>query len=252
MQASTKPLTVAVCTYRRFRYLQTCLSALQEQTLESDRFHISVIDNSLQSGESAAFRDKLEGFKNLEYIVTEKAGLSYARNIALAECRSPYIAYLDDDAIPEPDWAAQVLNAFDRYPGAAVIGGKVDPAWESRRPEWLTDEFLPALAVVDWGDEQYIDLTETKWLVGANVIYRAGILRELGGFSENVGRYKDILLCHEELLANRNLLRMGYQIVYVPDIIVRHLIQAERATPAWLCRNAFWGRRLKDYTGESG
>ena len=94
-------LTVAVCTYRRFDWLGDCLASLNNQTLDKSKYRILVVDNSLLE-ESYNVRDSLAHISNLEYIITEKSGLSYARNAALEKCVTPYIAYIDDDAIACP------------------------------------------------------------------------------------------------------------------------------------------------------
>ncbi len=235
-------LTVAVCTYRRFPWLKKCLEALARQTLSRDQFRVIVVDNSLQPAESAAFRKDLPEEFNLDYIVTEKAGLSYARNVALEKCDTPYIAYIDDDAIAAPDWAERLLAAFHSQNGAAgVVGGKVRPIFETPKPAWLAGELLLYLAIPDWGDEPFeLKPNDGKWLVGANIAYLTQALRCAGGFPEQLGRKENLLLCHEEYWINQAVRRQGLVEYYAPDVVVDHLIQTERMTPKWLCEAAFW------------
>lgn len=235
-------LTVAVCTYRRFDWLITCLEHLKKQSLPQEAFQILVVDNSLEPEKSGAFREKLSGFSNLEYILTDRAGLSYARNVALEKCETPFIVYIDDDALAAETWAEEILNTFDRYPGAGVAGGKVIPIWENDPPEWLVGDLLHPLAVVDWGDDDLFITTcdHTRWLVGANIAYRTDALRKVGGFSTSLGRTRNLLLAHEELSVNKAIEALGHQIVYAPGIRVDHLVQAERTSKPWLFRNAMW------------
>jgi len=232
-------LTIAICTYRRFDWLKKCLEALKNQTLPPEEFALVVVDNSLLKDDSTAFRDSIPSFKNLEYIITDKSGLSYARNIAIDRCRTPIIAFLDDDAIAAPDLADKIVEAFNRYPAVGVIGGRVYPIWENDPPAWLKGKLLNCLAVLDWGDEDvYIDAG--KWLVGANIAYRTGILRKCGGFNLSLGRKGSILLAHEEMATNISIQAHGYDAVYVPSIEVKHLIQKERLTKEWLLKDAMW------------
>ena len=114
-------LTIAVCTYRRFDWLEKCLENFKRQTLPQKDFKILVIDNSLQQHESRAFKDSLSGFTNLEYIITDKAGLSYARNIALEECSTPYIAYIDDDDMWYPNHLSVLSQALDENPDIGAV-----------------------------------------------------------------------------------------------------------------------------------
>jgi glycosyltransferase involved in cell wall biosynthesis/ubiquinone/menaquinone biosynthesis C-methylase UbiE len=235
-------LTVAVCTYRRHYWLARCLESLEAQTLAKDEFKVLVVDNSLQPGESERFRSTLNNNLDLEYIVTEKAGLSYARNVALERCRTPIIAYLDDDALAAPDWAVRLLAAFGRHNGAAgAVGGKALPIYEDARPAWLEGEVTLYLAVPDWGnDELVLRWGDPRWLVGANIAYNTQALRRAGGFPEHLGRKGELLLCHEEYWANEGVRRQGYSVVYDPQIVVEHLIQRERMTHRWICTSAFW------------
>lgn len=232
-------LTVAVCTYRRFDWLGKCLDALKSQTIAADNFNIIVVDNSLLPGDSAEFKDSLKDFSNLEYIITEKAGLSYARNLALEKCRTPLIAYIDDDALVADNWVEEIFYAFEKYPAAGVLGGKVSPIWEEEPPHWLKDNLFSQQAIIDWGpDDMFVD--SSNWLVGANVIYRSDLLRSCGGFDTSLGRQGDLLFCHEEFAANIKIQACGYDVVYVPSIKVDHLVQVQRLEKEWYFRNAFW------------
>lgn len=239
---SSPLLTIAVCTYRRFDWLGKCLNSLRRQTLPADRFRIVVVDNSLKPAESKKFREALPPAANLEYIITEKAGLSYARNLALEKCKTPYIAYLDDDAIAAPDWAERILDTFARHHGAAgIVGGKVNPIYETQCPAWLNGELLLYLAIPDWGDaEMDLCADSGKWLVGAGIAYDTGLLRRTGGFPEKLGRSRDMLLCHEEFWVNKAIREMGASIVYNPSVVIDHLIQKERLTRRWLLEASYW------------
>jgi GT2 family glycosyltransferase/SAM-dependent methyltransferase len=232
-------LTIAICTYRRFDWLRKCLDALEKQTLSPEEMHLIIVDNSLMLAESTVFRDSLERSENIEYIITPKSGLSYARNIALEKCQTQFIAYLDDDAIASPDWAENLVAAFCRYPLAGVIGGKVSPIWESIPPDWIKGNLLDPLAVLNWSEND-IFIDESNWLVGANVAYRTAILRKVGGFDTLLGRKGSLLLAHEELATNNRIRKHGYDAMYVPSVQVDHFIQAERLNIEWFCRNFLW------------
>ena len=243
-------LTVAVCTYRRFDRLGDCLESLDSQTLEKSRYRILVVDNSLLE-ESRSFRDSLGHMENLEYIITEKSGLSYARNVALGKCNTPYIAYIDDDAIASPGWAEAIISAFENSKcSVGVVGGPVEPVWEENCPGWLKGRLLHPFAVVDWGTRQKVVNGFSEWFVAANVAYRTDILKRVKGFPRHLGRKGELLLCHEELWVHRRFRDLGYLLSFSPDVKVRHLVQKQRMSVAWLCLDAFWegfSRRIVDY-----
>ncbi len=235
-------ITVAVCTYRRFDWLKTCLEELKKQTISQDQYTLLVIDNSLQPEESLAFRDSLQGFENLEYVITEKCGIAFARNEALRLCKTDILAFTDDDCLVKEDWLQNILEIFSRYSeGVAAIGGKVKPLWEEEPPPWLTGDLLGCLALIDWGEEEFlIEDMHTRWLITANEAYRTAALRKAGGFPEQLGRKRRLPLAQEEFAANQALRTCGYEILYTPLLEVSHFIPAARVTKTMLCRDAFW------------
>ena len=235
-------LTIAVCTYRRFDWLKKCLDALKNQTLPSHEYKILVIDNSLTKEKSGNFRDSLQGFSNLQYIITDRCGIGYARTVAMEKCSTEFLAYTDDDCLVPSDWAENILRAFERHgEGAGVIGGRVIPDWEADRPGWLDDDLLAPLGMIDWGDEDiFIDQDSCQWLLSANAVYRTRVLRMVGGFPSHLGRKRALPLAHEEFAANHAINAIGYDLVYSPLLSVKHFVPAARADQKMLCRDAFW------------
>ncbi len=234
-------ITVAVCTYNRFDILADTLAALRAQTLDPSRFVIRVVDNSVNPEASAAFQTSLAGFENLDYVVTDRAGLSYARMVALDRCETPRLAFTDDDCLPEPDWLERLSEAFDRHPDAGAVGGRTVPVWEGERPAWLDGELLYPLALVDWDVEDCVLPRGLEmWLVGANIAFDTAAIRAVGGFDQSLGRQGAVLLSHEELDANMRLMDAGYEVVYAGRATVHHRIPESRMTKAWYVKNAFW------------
>src|SRR5688572_24138158 len=61
---------------------------------------------------------------------TEPRGLSGARNSGIAMARGTVIAFLDDDAVAEPDWIERLAGPY-RDPQVAGVGGAILPLWEA-------------------------------------------------------------------------------------------------------------------------
>ena len=140
-------ITVAICTLNRVGVLKDCLDGVLKQTIPHSEYRVIVVDN----GSSDATKDVVESlgrqFDNLRYVHEPVIGLSRARNAALGHATTPYIAYIDDDAIPHEDWLEELLKPFSSSARPAVVGGNLDPVWESPRPAWLADEFLHQYSV---------------------------------------------------------------------------------------------------------
>jgi len=234
-------LTIAICTYRRFDMLLKCLNALKDQTVSLNDVDIIIVDNSLQPEKSIGFRDNIEGIPNIQYFITDKSGLSFARNFALEKCNSEYIAFIDDDSFLHNDWLNNLkflLSSIKERVG--VIGGKVLPIWLTERPKWLSDKMLSALTILDWGDKEFeITDFDKHWLVGANIIYNVIAIKQIGGFSEKLGRNEDSLMCHEELDLNLRLHNAGFRIIYSPHIKVDHFVYPNKLTQRYFSELMF-------------
>lgn len=166
-------------------------------------------------------------------------GLSAARNIALERCETSIIGYLDDDARADPTWVEKILDAFDRNPDAAAVGGPVLPAWESPPPHWLPDSMYSYLSILDLGDIER-DLTQDEWLCGANLAFRVTDARAMSGFRQDLGRYPGTLLSNEELDFCQRLMSTGRRVLYSPSPRVQHIIHRERCSQDWIRKRVAW------------
>ena len=233
-------ICVAICTHNRRTYLRLALESLVEQSLSLDCFEILVIDN----GSTDRTRDEVLAIAarlpNLRYLFESQLGLSVARNTALRECTSPFIAYLDDDAIASPCWIEDILNAFRALgPRLGCVGGRIDPIWESPRPEWLSDEMLSCLTILNLGDVSRILDPQRESVYGANMSFSCDALRKVGAFDQTLGRVGNRLLSNEEVLVQRRLARAGYATSYVPSALVQHHVLAS-VELAWFAERFFW------------
>lgn len=116
------PLTVAVCTHERPRLLERALTSLLR--LSPPAAEILVIDNAPQS--DATRRMLAASFGSCRYIAEPVAGLDFARNRALREAREDVVAFLDDDAVAEPDWALHLWMTLHQHPDVRLCTGRTD------------------------------------------------------------------------------------------------------------------------------
>ena len=65
---------------------------------------------------------------DVRVISTQKSGLAAARNVGLRHASGEIVAYLDDDASPDPDWLRYLAVGFMTTPHAAIGGPNVPPA----------------------------------------------------------------------------------------------------------------------------
>jgi len=162
--------SVVVCTYNGSATLRECLEGLAR--LDYPDFEVIVVDNGSTDNSAeiaSAFPFRL--------IRTEQTGLSAARNEGLAAAEGDVVAYIDDDAYPDPLWLHYLAEVF-RDPDCAAAGGPNLPPPEDG---WLADCIADSP-----GGPAHVLLTDrdAEHLPGCNLAIRAERLREIGGFDK--------------------------------------------------------------------
>jgi GT2 family glycosyltransferase len=228
-------LLACVCTNRAPATVAPTLDALRAQRAE-----VLVVASG---GGSASDRSPAaSAFGPGVTVVSEpRPGLSRARNRALAECADEdVIAYVDDDTLVGDGWLSELAAAWERADATlACIGGPIRPRFAGPRPAWLSDRLLPVLTTLDLGPEPRDLDPRVTTVYGANVSFRAGPLRDVGGFEPALGHGGRPTGFGEEDEAERALARAGFGVRYEPGPWVEHVIPAERTR-----RGAFLRRRF--------
>lgn len=237
------PVLVAVCTYDRYDLLDRALAGLAAQRADGLAWSLLVVDNSPDQARAAAEQERRAGASGLAYRLEPRPGIANARNVALAAARAQgaeILAFVDDDAVPRPDWLARLVAGFTA-PDVAAVAGKVELDWPCARPVWLHDLALPFLSLVDWGSVAR-DLAPEEWVACANLAFRVQPLAGVGGFDVNLGRSGPgaTLVSNEESKAIGRLRAAGGRVAYVPDAVVAHYVHPERLTQQWFRRRAAW------------
>jgi histidinol-phosphate phosphatase family protein len=151
---------------------------------------------------------RLEGFPGRVVVIEGRRGPAAARNEGWRASRADWVAFLDDDVLPEAGWAEALerdLAGLDG--GVAGSQGRVRvPAPPGRRP-------------TDW--ERNVAGLETAHWATADMAYRRAALEQLGGFDERFPRaYRE-----DADLALRAL-RMGHRLVRGRRTVVHPVGQA--------------------------
>lgn len=240
--AAGPALTVVLCTHERPHYLSACLAGLAAQH-PSPALELVVVDSASAPGPAAGIAALAEA-AGARLLRADRPGLSRARNLGLAAARAPWVAYLDDDAVPEPGWAAALLaRVAGLPPDVAALGGRILPAWEAPLPAWWPASLRGVLTIVEWEGAGAIGspaLPPEVAVYGANMAFAAAPLRAVGGFPEALGRVGTRLLSGEEVEVVARLGARGHGAWYDGAVAVRHSVQRERLRPAWLLSRLLW------------
>ena len=198
----------------------TChtLKALRRQTI-AEQLHVIVVDN----GSTDNSVDLLAGrYPDLHLIRNpENLGFAGGNNSAFPYCRGPYVLLLNNDAIPEPKWAEELLRAARSHPGAGMCTSRIYVGNERTRFDntghmIFVDGMSRSRGHMEADRGQYDREEEVLFASGCAALYLREPLLQVGGFDEDFFAYGD----DTDLGLKFRLL--GYRCWYVPSAIVFH------------------------------
>ncbi|MCF6355844.1 MAG: glycosyltransferase family 2 protein [Candidatus Polarisedimenticolaceae bacterium] len=210
-------VSVIIVNWNSGEHLANCLNHLALQSVRPE--HIWVVDNASSDGSVA----EIKAQDNLSVLAMDiNLGFAEGNNCALSLCTTEYVALLNPDAFPEPDWLEKLLAAVVLHPDAAAFGSRQLCA---NRPELLDgmgDVYhISGLVWRDGHGQQASTVSSTPCEIfspcAAAALYQREALLEVGGFDKNYFCYvEDVDLGFRLRLA-------GYKAMVVPDAVVRHV-----------------------------
>jgi hypothetical protein len=163
----------------------------------------------------------LDGWgSRIKRVQVDERNLSASRNAGIAAAAGEIVAFLDDDAVPHPDWLARLVVPYADPRIGAVGGFTVDDTgvrWQARKT--ICDRYGNAHHVSDHFDERPLNRPGSPFypsLLGTNSSFRAAALRGIGGFDH---AYAYLL---DETDVCLRLVDAGWRVVYEPEALVWH------------------------------
>lgn len=219
-------ISVIICAYSEERWdeLAAAVRSVEQQELRPHQIVVSVDHNP-----SLLDRVRRE-MPNVVVVENEQStGLSGARNSGLRVAHGDVVAFIDDDAVADPDWLIWI-NAGYAEKDVIGVGGAIEPWWPTKRPGWFPQEF-------DWVVGcTYRGLPEraapVRNLIGANMSFRREVFDHLGGFRSGIGRVGTRPVgCEETEFCIRARQQLpGSVFLYEPRARIRHRVSSERTT----------------------
>lgn len=237
----SKPVRIrpTVCTNRAGDVTAACYAALDQFGLGDDTI---IVLSGLSGTVLAERRREIEQLlPQATVIVEQQTGLSRARNAALAAAATgEVVAYIDDDAVVADTWLATMLDTWSGAgPDVAAAGGPIRPLFLVPRPNWLSDDLLSGLSIIDHGT-QAITLDGVKqFLYGANLSVSVEHAATVGGFDPARGPIGDGPGFGDDIEMQVRLVAAGFRILYAPGAAVYHRIPASRLRRGSMLRRRY-------------
>lgn len=215
----TPPITVVIVNWNGGRLLLRVLKALQGQSLRPAR--VVVVDNGSTDGSAEMVARVFPGVRLQR--LGKNLGFAAANNLALREeVATPWVALLNPDAVPEPDWIELLWQGVRAHPGCSAYGCRMRRYDDPRRLDGSGDCYHPC----GWGWRRDYGVAEAEAHLrpgeifapcAAAALYRREDVLAVGGFDEEFFCY------FEDVDLGFRLRLAGKRCFYLPDAIVRHV-----------------------------
>lgn len=233
----TLTASVVICAYteRRWDDVLEAVASVRAQTV-APREVVVVVDHNPALLER--LRSVLAGVTVIPN--TQSRGLSGARNSGTGVCSGDVVAYLDDDAVADPDWLANLLAGY-ADPDVIGTGGWIDPEWVAGRRAFFPSEFNWVVGC------SYTGLPRTtapvRNLIGASMSFRRRVIEEIGGFLPETGRTGDAPTANNEdtefCIRARQTMPHGV-ILHEPAARIRHKVPAARTSWSYFLHRCYF------------
>jgi len=131
-------VSVCICTYKRPELLRLLLNKICEQETDG-AFNYSIVVADNDSDETA--RRVVEEFTNngimkIIYCVEPRKNIALVRNKVVQNASGDFLAFIDDDELPENDWLKTLFETIIKYKVDAVLA-PVRTRFEHEPPGWV-------------------------------------------------------------------------------------------------------------------
>jgi glycosyltransferase involved in cell wall biosynthesis len=161
-------ISVVVCSYNGERTIRECLKGLSK--LDYPNYEVIVVDDGSTDATAAIAQEY-----GLRVISTENRGLASARNTGLEAADGEIVAYIDDDASPDPHWLTYLAATFLNSGFSAVGGPNIPPPGDGRVADCVANAPGGPIHVL-FSDR------EAEHIPGCNMAFRKEGLQAVGGF----------------------------------------------------------------------
>ncbi|MBW4686020.1 MAG: glycosyltransferase family 2 protein [Komarekiella atlantica HA4396-MV6] len=196
---SSPLFTVIIPTYNRNDLLAKCLDCLVPgiQTLADEQYEVIVTDDSSQTTAEEMIQERYPWVK---WVAGPRKGPAANRNNGAKYAQGEWLAFTDDDCLPDPQWLEGYAQAKITQPSALVFEGRtyVD------RPRKTLDETSP--------------INESGgFLWSCNFAIQSQLFESLGGFDE---RFPYAAM--EDVELRLRLMKMGNRFFFIQSASVCH------------------------------
>lgn len=221
-------IDLCICSYKRPELLETLIAVARQTGVPQNELRVIIADNTADAQSRAlAGRAAHQLPLTLVYVHAPQDNISIARNACLDHATSEWIAFIDDDEIPRPDWLGQLLAEARRGHWDVVLG-PVKALYPDDAPVWARKgDFHSTYPVRVKG--------AIRTAYTGNVLFRRDLvernnLRFRADLGKTGGEDEDFFY---------RAFDAGARIGFAPEAVVYERVPVARANMNWLLRRNF-------------
>ena len=219
-------IAIVILNWNGKRYLTKFLPSIISNS-NNDGYCIYIADNGSSDDSVEWLNQNHPGIKIIPHDRNYGFALGYSK--ALQQIESEYFVLLNSDMEVTPHWLAPIIKTMDNDKSIAACMPKIKSYQNRELFEYagaaggFVDKFgYPfcrgrILNIIEKDIGQYDDMREIFWASGACMFLRASAYFEAGGLDA------DFFAHMEEIDLCWRLKRLGYKIIYSPEVTVYHV-----------------------------
>jgi GT2 family glycosyltransferase len=211
--------SVVVLNLNGASYIEETMRAILGQSIV-DRLKVVVVDQASTDG-SRELIERLFGNRITLIRAEKNLGYTAGNNLAFRHAEGEYILRLDSDAVPQPNWAEELIRAAESHPSAGMCTSKIlfhhdRTLIDCVGHDIFRDGLNRSRGNMERDDGRYDREEETLFASGCASLYRRIPVLDVGGFDE------DFFIYGDDADLGLKLRFQGLGCRYVPTAVVYH------------------------------
>lgn len=224
-------LSICIVNWNAQKFLISCLESVYKRQ-PAIKFEVIVVDNASADDSVAQVKRR---FPSVRVIVCDKnEGFSVGNNVAIKHSSGRYVLLLNPDTLVTAGALESMVRFMDQYKHVGACGcrlvhpetGYVEASARSFPTLFpllwnlsYLDRLFPSSSFFNNYRMTYLpcnEIREVDWVTGACLIVRHEVIRQVGGFDENIFMYcEDVELCY-------CIKQAGWAVYYYPIVEIAH------------------------------
>ncbi len=204
-----KPLfSIIIPTHNRPDELNKCLNAVADLNYPKSRFEVVVVND----GGEASIGRIIDHWKQKVSIVStwqRQSGPASARNSGAKIAKGKYLAFTDDDCLPQASWLTEFEACLEKHPDS-IIGGRTLNLLDHNIYS-TASQLICELAYKHYNENG----KQPTFFCSNNMVLPRERFYEINGFDENFRTAEDRELC-------KRWTNNGLRMIYAPEAIINH------------------------------